>query len=129
MGSLSNHISFILFLFLGFLLTPSITYACSKKTNKVKEIACSKDQSIKTEKKDCYKIKPCKKGIKNNSCSAKCKHNSCKCSITSSSVSYLILTDLKIANPFTETKKQKFSFKHTYFSSDYSSIWQPPKIS
>jgi hypothetical protein len=37
--------------------------------------------------------------------------------------------DLKTANPFAEIKKQKFGFKEAYYSSGYSSIWQPPKIS
>lgn len=129
MGRLSNHISFISFLFLGFILTPSITYAYTKKTNKVKQITCSKYQYTKTEKKDCCKIKSCKNDIKNKSCNAKCKHNSCKCRITSSSLSFSILTDSEITNPFTDVKKQKFIFKQTYYSSDYSSIWQPPKIS
>lgn len=35
---------------------------------------------------------------------------------------------LKIKNHFIEETKLKFSFSQTYYSSGFSSIWQPPKI-
>lgn len=35
---------------------------------------------------------------------------------------------LKIKNHFIVETKLKFSFSQTYYSSGFSSIWQPPKI-
>ncbi len=126
---MSKHISFIILLCLGFFLIPSISYACAKKTAKTEQKSCSKDQSTKAVKKDCCKTKSCKKDSEHNDCNGKCKHSSCRCSTSSSSLSLPIPLDLKTTNHFATTKKQKFGFKQAYYSSGYSSIWQPPKIS
>ena len=127
--NLSKHISFIILLCLGFFLMPSISYACAKKTTKTEQKSCSKDQSAKAEHKSSCKDKSCKKCKDGHDCDGNCKHSSCGCSTSSSSVSLPIPIDLKTANPFAEIKKQKFGFKEAYYSSGYSSIWQPPKIS
>ena len=127
--NLSKHISFVILLCLGFFLMPSISYACAKKTTKTEQKSCSKDQSAKAEHKSSCKDKSCKKCKDGHDCDGNCKHSSCGCSTSSSSVSLPIPVDLKTAAPFAETKKQKFGFKEAYYSSGYSSIWQPPKIS
>lgn len=125
----SKHISLVILLCLGFFLLPSITFACAKKTTKVEQKSCSKDQSIKSSKHDCDHDKSCSTDKQHKKCGGKCKHNSCKCSTTVTSLSlpaYITFSSKKI---FAETKKQKFGFKQAYYSSDISSIWQPPKIS
>ena len=127
--NLSKHISFVILLCLGFFLMPSISYACAKKTANTEQKSCSKDQSAKAEHKSSCKDKSCKKCKDGHDCDGNCKHSSCGCSTSSSSVNLQIPIDLKITHPFGETKKQKFGFKQAYYSSGYSSIWQPPKIS
>ncbi len=127
--NLSKHINWIFFLCLGFFLVPSISYACAKKTANSEQKSCPKDQSAKAEHKSSCKDKSCKKCKDGHNCDGNCKHGSCGCSASSSSVSLTIPLDLKVTNPFAEIKKQKIAFKQTYYSSGYSSIWQPPKIS
>lgn len=124
----SKHINLVILLCLGFFLLPNITFACAKKTTKVEHTSCSKDQSIKSSKDDCVHDKSCSTNKQHKKCDGKCKHNSCKCSTTVTSLSlpaYITFSSKKI---FAETKKQKFGFKQAYYSSGYSSIWQPPKI-
>ena len=127
--NLSKNISFVILLCLGFFLMPSISYACAKKTAKTEQKSCSKEKSEKSQHKDSCKDKSCKKCKDGHDCDGNCKHGSCGCSTSSSSVSLQIPIDLKVTTPFAETKKQKFGFKQAYYSSGYSSIWQPPKIS
>lgn len=126
--NLSKHISFVILLCLGLFLIPSISYACAKKSTKTEQASCSKEQSEKSHHKDGCKTKSCK-NCDDKDCSGKCKHSSCGCSTSSSSLSLPIPFDLKGTNHFAEIKKQKFGFKQAYYSSGYSSIWQPPKIS
>lgn len=99
---------------------PSISYACAKKTAKTEQKSCSKEKSEKSHHKE-----NCKDG---HDCGGECNHSSCRCSTSSSFVSLPIPFDLKVTDPFADTKKQKFGFKQAYYSSGYSSIWQPPKI-
>ena len=129
MKNLRKHISIFVLLCIGFLILPSKTYACNKKTAKTEIRSYSNDHSSKTEKKDCCKTKSCKRDSEHNDCNGKCKHSSCRCSTSSSSLTLPIPIDLKTTNHFATTKKQKFGFKQAYYSSGYSSIWQPPKIS
>jgi len=126
--TLSKHISFVILICLGFLLIPSTTYACTKKTTKTDLKSVSKSQFHKAEIKDCCKAKSCKRDKNHNDCSGKCKHSSCRCSTFSSSLSLPIPFYLKNENQFVEIKQQKFDFKQAYYSSGFSSIWQPPKI-
>lgn len=127
--NLSKNISFVILLCLGFFLMPSISYACTKKTAKTEQKSCSKEKSEKSHHKGSCKDKSCKKCKDGHNCDGNCKHGSCGCSTSSSSVSLLIPIHLKVTTPFAKTKKQKFGFKQAYYSSGYSSIWQPPKIS
>ncbi len=127
--TLSKHISFIILLCVGFFLAPSICYACAKKTVNTEQKSCSKEKSKKSNHKESCKDKSCKKCKNGHDCCGDCNHSSCRCSTSSSFVSLPIPIDLKVTDPFAETKKQKFGFKQVYYSLDYSSIWQPPKIS
>mgnify|MGYP003599855473 FL=1 len=124
----SKHISFIILLCLGFFLIPSIGYACAKKTVNTERKSCSKDQSAKAEHKSGCKDKSCKKCNDGHDCNGKCNHSCCRCITTSPAFSSPTLIYFKLTNLFAETKKQKFNFKQAYYSSGYSSIWQPPKI-
>ena len=124
----SKHISLVFLLALGFFLMPSVGYACAKKSVKIEQTSCSKDQSKKAEQKECCKTKTCKKNKNHNDCNGKCKHSSCSCSTASSSFSLPIPIDLRTKNHFAKIKKQRFDFKQANYSSCYFSIWLPPKI-
>lgn len=127
--TLGKHISFVFLLCLGFFLAPSITYACAKKTAHKEHQSCSKEKSEKCHHKESVNDKSCKKCKDGHDCGGNCNHSSCRCSTSSSFVSLPIPIVLKLTHPFAETKKRNFGFKQVYYSSDYASIWQPPKIS
>lgn len=125
----SKHISLVILLCLGFFLLPNITFACAKTTTKVEQKSCSKHKSIKSSKHDCAQDKSCCADKQHKKCGSNCQHNSCKCSTTVSSLNLPVYITFSSKQVFVETKKQKFGFNQTYYSSDISSIWQPPKIS
>jgi len=109
---------------LGFFLIPEQTYACSSKKMQSKESACKKMPAGK------YKAKSsCCKGDKHKKdCSGKCKNGLCQCA-PGSSVSITVATVSDLQKRFAEFQKQTFGYKPAYYSSGYSSIWLPPKIS
>jgi len=123
----SKHISFIILLCLGFFLIPSLSYACAKKSTQAEYKSSLKDQIPKIERTDNCKTKPCE-NCNDNDCTGNCKHSCCRCITSSPAFSLPTLIYFKVTNLFAETKKQKFNFKQAYYSSGYSSIWQPPKI-
>lgn len=126
MKNWSRHITFILFLFLGFLLTPNLSYACSKISIKTEHHKSSKKHFKKTEKKDCCKTKSCEDHHSENNCNGKCKDSSCRCG--NSSFSFFLPTELKVNTSFDVIEKHQFEFIQSYYSLGHYSIWQPPKI-
>ncbi|MBP6755567.1 MAG: hypothetical protein KA210_05410 [Bacteroidia bacterium] len=113
----------IIILAIGFCMLPDSIYACGTKSEK---LCCKQETASKTEKKDCCKNKQSKN--QNNSCEGKCGHSNC----TSSSVSFSIISTYEInfknnSLVFLE-EKSKFYHSKTFISSDYSSVWLPPKI-
>ncbi|WP_262152769.1 hypothetical protein [Chryseobacterium foetidum] len=125
---MSKHISFIVLLCMGFFLMPSISYACAKKTAETEQKSYSKDKSEKSGHKDSCNKKSCKKCKDRHNCGDNCKHSSCRCSASSTSFGLPMPIDLKTEIRFAEIKQQKFGFNQAYYSSGFSSVWQPPKI-
>jgi len=123
----NRHITLILFVFLGFLLTPNLIYACSKTPVKTEHQKVSKSHHEKAEKKDCCKTKSCKDHQHDNGYNGKCKDNSCRCG--NSSFSFLMPIDFKSITSFNVIEKRQFEFTQSYYSLGHYSIWQPPKIS
>lgn len=128
MKDLRKHISFVILLCISFLLLPSKSYACTENTANTEIRSYSNDPSSKAQKKDCCKMQSCKKDRHHNNCNDGCKHSSCRCSTSSTSFGLPIPIDLKTEIRFAEIKQQKFGFNQSYYSSGFSSIWQPPKI-
>jgi len=113
---------------LGFLLVPSITFACG--TNPEKSCCDKEMSSSKTGKMDCCKKDNHSKSKDNNdSCGGKSKHSTCSCSIFHISVVLPVKTEAKIQCFNFFDKKDKFNEKETYLSSGFYSIWLIPKIS
>jgi len=109
-------------------LVPSLSFACTNKNVKKDETLGYKCQISTFSEKFCCQSGFCKKDRDHNDCNGKCKHNSCRCGTVISLAGLPVMSDLKIKNHFIEEKKLKFSFSQTYYSSGFSSIWQPPKI-
>ena len=126
--NLSKYIIVFIFMGLGLLLVPGITYACAKKTVYHKQASCSKDDSKNEEQKDCCNTDSAKTDGHEQDCKDTCNHSSCRCSTPSTSLGLDTFNEFCTASHFTETRKQKFCFRETYYSSGYLSIWLPPKI-
>jgi len=124
--NLSRYIGAVILFCLGFFFTPSQSYACAKKSTKTEQNSCTKGESDNSKEQDCCKIKSCEKSKEDKGhCSGSCKDKSCN-NITSS-MGLTPFVEIKSAHS-AEAKKQKIGFKEAYYSSGYSSIWQPPKI-
>jgi len=127
--NVSIHIGIITLFCLGFFMMPSQSFACSKHSAKTEQKSCHKEKSKDNKEKDCCKTKSCKKSKKENGhCSGNCNDKSCN-STSYSSMGLPIFLEIKTKSYFADAKKQKFGFKEAYYSSGYSSIWLPPKIS
>lgn len=121
------HILLII-LTLGFVATPTLTYACGTNSTKSEKSCCKKDKSDKGEKKDCCKKNKSKKDTSDDGCDGKCNHKSCTCSTTHFAFNLPFSSEIKIKVFFDESKKLKFYENETYLSSGFYSIWTPPNI-
>ncbi len=128
----------LIMLTLGFLATPTQTYACGSNSEKVEKSCeespcCKKVKTNKTEKKDC-----CKKHTSNkshsdkhqnhDSCGGKCGHSSCHCPTFNFVFTLPFIAEITNNNFAISSKKQKFYHNETYLSSGFLSIWTPPNI-
>ncbi|RTZ49976.1 hypothetical protein EJ377_07635 [Chryseobacterium arthrosphaerae] len=102
MKNFKKHISFVILLCVGFFLVPSISYACAKKRRTQNKILLKR----KSKYKEICKDKSCKKCKDGHDCGDDCNHSSCRCSTSSSFVSLPIPIDLKVTDPFAETKSK-----------------------
>lgn len=112
---------------LGFLLMPSISFACGSGKH-----SCKKEMSnAKTEKKSC-----CENDNKSDNdhkgCEDNCGHSKCGCSSTcpSASVNFISEINFKVNNPNDYSiNKVNFSYATPSISDGFYSIWLIPKIS
>lgn len=118
------HILFLVTL--GFLLIPSITFACGK--NQVKH-SCKKEASSKNEIDDCCENSK-HSGSRRDGCGGKCGHSSCGCaSSCGAGIALLKEKEFEKPNILSYSKKQKFYPSGTITLSGFSSLWLIPKIS
>jgi hypothetical protein len=111
----------LLLITLGFLLGPTLTLSHGTKI----EMSCCKKE---TTTKDCCKEKDSKK--KGHSCDNSCAGSSCGCPTTycgSNSIFFSQTTNNALFS-FSE-KKQNYNYSEIFISSDFRSVWLPPKIS
>ena len=115
----------ILILTLGYFLLPTLSYACSTKTEKS---CCNTETTYKIEKKDCCNDKNSKD--KDNGCEGKCGHPNCT---SSTSINFSLIStfdiDFNFFNLNFSSEKQKFYNSKTFISSGFFSVWLIPKIS
>ena len=113
----------VLLLLFGFLMMPTMSYACGTKSKKE---CCKKEATSKASKKDC--CKDTSKNKDDNGCEGKCGHSNCTSS--ASSYSLLMFTDTTIENNAFDfvSEKSNLYYLETLISTGFSFIWQPPKI-
>lgn len=113
----------ITLLILGLFFMPTEAVACGTKTAKA---CCQKEVTSKETKKDCCSSNA--KDKKHKGCQGKCGNSNC----TSSSAQYSFLSNVAIElQPqvlYFSFEKPNLYYEETFRSSNFSSIWQPPKI-
>ena len=96
---------------LGFLLGPTLTYAHGTK----KEMPCCKEKNSKK---------------KEHSCNNSCVGNSCGCPTAYCGYSSILSFQTENNSLFSfSERKQNYYYSEIFISSDFRSIWLPPKIS
>lgn len=120
-----KRIIYILFiLIIGILFTPSITFACSNKTEKTSEKkVCAKEVEVD----EC--LKNCKHNLNDKQgCPGKCGEKSCKCPTLNYSAAIAIFdqSDKNIFYFFANAEEA--SHNKTNLFSGFYFIWTPPNI-
>jgi hypothetical protein len=111
---------------LGFLLSPSLSFACGNK-DKVHH----KETSAKACTKECCKEKkqssPC--GENHKDCDGKCGHSSCNCP-SSAGIAFALVPILEYGQqPLEFTfENVEYGYTETFFTSAIDSLRLPPKI-
>ncbi|MCO5255090.1 MAG: hypothetical protein M9892_12090 [Bacteroidetes bacterium] len=124
---MTRQISILLIMMLGFFLTPTLTYACGKKTEKTEKSCCEKSTSQTGNSKDCCKKSHSQDDKNDDDCNGQCGNSSCHCPTINITIALPIFPELKHSVFY--AKKLNFFYTETYISSGFRSIWQPPKIS
>ncbi|MBG6188122.1 hypothetical protein [Flavobacterium sp. CAN_S2] len=111
----------LLLVTLGFLIGPTLVSAHGIKA----EMACCKKESAA---KTCCKEKNSKK--KEHSCNNSCVGNSCGCPTAYCGYSSILSFQTENNSLFSfSERKQNYYYSEIFISSDFRSIWLPPKIS
>lgn len=117
---MTKKLYILLLITLGFLMGPTLTHAHGSK----KEMSCCKKESAA---KNCCSKKGSKE--KDRDCNKGCLSNSCTptggCGFSPMAI---FQTDNHSLFSLSE-KKQNYYYSEIFISSDFRSIWLPPKIS
>ena len=95
---------------LGIFATPTLTYACGKKSTKTEKSCCKKSKTEKSNKKECCKKSNSKSDNENNGCDGKCNNSNCSCPTVHFAFALPFYAELKAKTNFTESKKTKTIF-------------------
>ncbi|TDE31964.1 hypothetical protein E0I61_04480 [Flavobacterium ranwuense] len=123
---MSKNFYIVLLVVLGFFMTPSAAFACGTKTEKA---CCKKESPSKKEKKECCKKEQSSKEKSHDGCNGACKDVSCNSSTVYLGLTSLFYTELNNQLFSFSTEKQNYYYSEIFISSDFRSIWLPPKIS
>lgn len=123
---MSKRFYILLLVLLGFVMMPSNAIACGTKTEKS---CCKKPMTSQKVKKECCKKTASSKEKSHEGCDGACKSITC-----SSSTVYVGTTAMQYSEWNNElfsfsTAKQNYYYSEIFISSDFRSIWLPPKIS
>lgn len=123
---MSKKFYILLLVMLGFFMTPSVAIACGIKTEKV---CCNKESSSKKDKKECCKKKLSSNKDSHEGCKGACKNITCNSSSVYHGITSLFHTEANQQIFSFSTEKQNYYYSEIFISSDFRSIWLPPKIS
>ncbi len=123
---MSKTFYILLFAILGFILTPSSALACGTKTEKS---CCKKASSTEKTKKECCKKSESSKKNSHEGCDGACKSISCSNSTVFLSSTAVLYSELNHELFSFSNEKQNYYYSEIFISSDFRSVWLPPKIS
>ena len=109
---------------LGFFLTPTLTYACGKKSEKTEKSCCEKGTS-QNDTKECCKKSHSQDNKNDNGCGGQCGNPSCHCPTVNITLPFVS----EVKHNLFYVEKLSIYYTETYISSGFRSIWLPPKIS
>ncbi|WP_445457564.1 hypothetical protein [Flavobacterium sp. HNIBRBA15423] len=106
-----------------FLINPTISYACSKKTVSIENKCCSKMNKLSSKQTDCSDKEEQK------SCDGSCNSSNCNFSPIFSSIIIAEVFSIPQKSEIIVTIKPNFFYLEKNISLNYLAIWSPPKIS
>lgn len=119
---MTKQVYILLMVFAGFFLMPTFAYACGQSEHKVESACCQNENSHSNNDTCCSNHHSNHQG-QDNGCGSTCNHSGCHCvhcnvipcaAMVTGSVSYV---------------KKQLTFRNKVFlSSEFLSIWIPPKI-
>ena len=107
----------------GFFMMPSVVFACG---NKAEKTCCKKESASQTKKMACCNQEKNSKG--HEGCNGGCKHVSCTSSTVNLALSSPLYVGLNYQLYRFSPEKQNYYYSKIFISSDFRSIWLPPKI-
>ena len=128
---MSTKIYILILVTIGFVMIPSISFACgsgcgTKKTEPKESCNSDKHSKHQAAKNGCCSTENQSKDSKG--CSGKCKHNSCHCTAPVLSLILPSFSELTINHFDFSHKKKSFTFEKSNVSSGFYYIWTPPNI-
>lgn len=114
-----------LFTLIGFVLTPTDTYACGSKSSET-ELSNKKNDKASLQKSDCCDKEKGQCGKHGKDCDGNCGNPACHCPTNCTNFTIPFFAQLSQAKVI--LNKSNFYYQETYFSSGFLSIWLPPKI-
>ena len=122
---MTRFIYIALLTLIGFLLTPTDTYACGAKSEQTENTG-TKQSNTEKDNKDCCNTdkEHCDKHGKN--CNGKCGNPDCNCPTSCTNFTIPFFAQLSQAKII--LSKPKFHYQEAFYSSGFTSIWLLPKI-
>ena len=121
---MSKKFYILLLVLLGFLMTPSVAFACGTKM----ETSCCDKKASKTSQKDCCKKEKKSNESSHDGCNGACKSISCGSSVMHLGLTAVFNAELNKQIFVFSAEKQNYYYSEIFISSHFRSIWLPPKI-
>src|SRR5699024_9905768 len=119
---MKQQFSILIMAFFGFLLLPSLSYACNQTADQAAHSCRANENSHSADDSCC--VSQQSQRHHDDGCGSDCSHSACHC-VSCSVVVPALSAD---SNLFPVAEKQ-LSFRNELFlSSEFLSIWVPPKI-
>ena len=118
-----KRIYILLFVTFGFLMSPTIAFACGSSKQ-----SCKKETSSPAKKNSCCSSN--QDSDDEGKCGGKCGKSSCNCpSMVTSSILVMPIVNSLYINYQIILEKKEFHYSEIYIPSAYNKLWLPPKIS